>query len=441
MCAGVPPTTEERKTSMMHRRICTWTLLATLSFVATVHAADDFIAAQPLSELGLLKYWQLELPLEKDQQLDAFYRVDDALYAATNDGYCYALDAATGVIRWLRPITRSGYRVRPPAHVGDNVYFLTPIDAQIYERRSGDPVRRRSLRFPPGTPPVADDVHVFVGGLNRRMYALDAATLYTNWRVITDGAFTARPATYGDWLFMANDNGTVYACTRDNKSFHWQAQTYGPVEADLVATDQGVLVASRDLSLYHFNLYTGEVRWRARFTGQLTEAPVVTETLVYQFCAEDGLGAVEMEQIGVEERIRWKLPNGHYALTPLEDNIIVLGRDETLMAVRTRDGTVQHTASAPGFTLAVPSVADTTVFIASPDGRLFCARPKGTPPLTTDDIHAAQGGKAAEVETADGPTTQPALEIPEEPLRSRRKTIVGGKSKVTKEFKEDAESQ
>ena len=147
----------------MRIRLAVWTLVALLAPLA--YAQEDFIPPQPLTDAGLVKYWQLQLILEKGQRLQNVFLVDDHLYLGTEDGYVFAVHAPTGLLRWLRPITRSGYPVRRPCRAGENVIFTTPSDMQIYDWATGDPVVRQDFRFPSATGPVSDGKLVFVGGL------------------------------------------------------------------------------------------------------------------------------------------------------------------------------------------------------------------------------------------------------------------------------------
>jgi len=408
-------------------------------------AESDFIPDQPLRDAGLAKFWQLQLPLDPGQELRDAHLVDDQLYLGTQDGFVFALHASTGVLRWLRPVTRPAYHIRRPCHAGENTYFVTPTDIVVYDRRSGKPLDRRALRFPSGSSPLCDGERLFIGGLDRRLYAFDIDTLYVAWKVVTNGPIASRPALRGDHVFAANNGGSIYACTRDKKVLHWKGQTFDSVTADLVVHEKhGVYVASRDLSLYLLDFDFGRIRWRARFSGPLYEAPIVTDELAYQYCPDDGLVAVETAVIGAEERLRWKLPRGRTALTVHDGLAYILTKDATIVAVDTKTGEVMSTLSAPGFTIAIPAPMSSTILVAAEDGRVFCARPVGAPPLLETDVLAALRPPAetpAETPVVEA-ETEKAASGPEDILSTKRRGIpIGGKSKVTRSFKGEEESE
>ncbi len=431
---------------MMRISVAICTLIALAAPAAL--AEDDFIPSSALQKVDLIQFWQLQLTLEEDQALQTAYLVDDTLYLGTQDGYLFSVDAYSGAIRWLRQVTGSGYEVRRPCHAGDKTIVVTPIDVQIYQRRSGDPIARRQLRFPAGTGPMSDGNLLFIGGIDHRLYVLDIDTLFVRWRLVVDGPITSTPAQYGDNVVMADDAGSVYACTRADKVRRWRGTTFARVSADLVVNDQGVYVASHDQSLYLMDLTYGRARWRARFSGPLYEAPVVTKEAAYQYCPNDGLVAVETEVVSVENRMRWTLPQGRKALTIHDGHTFVLAGDGSILAVNTATGEVMHTFSAAGLTLPIPAPDAETIYLASADGRLFCAKPRSVTPLSRQDVLKALAGAdqpaedeagAGEVAPGDGATPAKA---DDDPLRTKRGgRPVGGKSKVTEEFGKNEKSK
>ncbi len=404
-------------------------------------AEPDYLPADALHAAGLTKFWQVPLPLERDQRLQHVYLVDDALYLGTNDGYVFALHAHTGVLRWLQPVTRSGYALRRPCHVGDRVVFVTPADLQIYDRLTGDPLTRHDLRFSAGSAVVTDGKQLFIGGMDRRLYALDAATQFVEWKVLTNAAILSTPVVHNDLIYFASDAGTVYASTPNlSRRLRWQFQAFERVTADLLVRDEGVYVASRDQSLYLLDLGFGQVRWRARFAGPLYEPPVVLAGVAYQHVPAEGLAAVDAAIVGApEERIRWRLPLGRVALAGHAGAVYVLTTAANLLAVDAKSGDAQTVIPAPGFTLGVPAQETAAVYLAAPDGRVFCARVRGaTPPTAQDVLSAVRPAGTTPVAVGPAPTTRPAVQADDPLSTKRRGPPVGGRSEVSRTYQPKA---
>jgi outer membrane protein assembly factor BamB len=422
---------------MPHRLALICSLLA-LS-VSPAPGGGDFIDSAGLHAAGLVKHWQLPLPLRPGQELAASYLVDDQVYAATRDGYVYAIDARTGAIRWVRQVTTAGYPIRTPCHAGNRTVFVMPPAFVQYDRYSGYPIRGTETRFPTGSAAASDGLRIFIGGIDQRIYAFFPDQGFEEWKARARGPIVARPVLLGKYLYFAGDDGTVYAAVAANKEFYWRARRVGSITADLVAAETGLYVASRDHSLYALSPQDGGVLWRTRFSGPLYEPPVLTPEIVYQYCPDDGLAAVNAGTVGVEQRVRWTLPLGRALLTADEQQAYVLARDENILVADLNDGAILHTIPAPGFTIAMPAPDVAALYLASPDGRIFCGRKQGVPIVLAEEVRRASLGPAGPAEEAEqAAEAADAAAAEEDPLKSKRPgPPIGGKSKVSKEYTGD----
>lgn len=421
---------------------CLWVLIGLLG--PPVLAEGDYVPDEGLRAVNLLKTWQLRLPLDPGQRLVDVYLVDDMLYAATNDGYVFAMHAETGASRWLRQITREGFRMSRPCHAGDRVIFATPTTVLQLDQYTGEGRSKSALPFTAGTGPISDGQRYFIGGLDQRLYAYDVTNPLYGWRVIADGPIMSSPVLSEGDLIFASSEGTVYSCTADQKRFRWRATTYGSVTADLAVNEHGVYVANRDQSLYLLDPHFGRIRWRARFSGPLYEPPVLTSELAYQYCPGHGLAAVETATLHVDERLRWVLPRGRKLLTVDSGTAYVLSLDETILAVAVRDGAITHTLPAPGMTLCAPRPDRPFICVAAPDGRIFCAQPRGAPWVTRANVRSALTPPEPTTQPAEGPTTQPVRPEPKEVDRlptSQTGPPAGGKSRVSRDFGRDRQKE
>jgi hypothetical protein len=400
----------------------------------------DYVDGAALHEAGLVKFWQLQLPLQKDQGIVAAYLVDDQIYLTTQDGYTYTVHAHTGAIRWIKQVTTGGYRVRRPCHAGNRTIIVTPPAIMQYDRYTGQPIRKTELRFPSASAPVSDGVRLYIGGIDRRIYAFYLDQDFETWKALAGGQVISRPAlsASGKYLYFASEDGSVYACTASNKALYWQTRTHGSITADLVVDEQNLYVACCDHSLYSLAPDNGGRRWLTRFSGPLYESPTVIPGYAFQYCADDGVVALRTGLLGeTEERVQWVLRRGRSLLAADEQQAYVLSRDESILVVKLKDGTVLHVVPAPGFNLPIPSPHDLALYVASKDGRIFCTRKRGVPPLLADEVRQASRGPAGPA--AGGPETPgettPAPEAEADRRESKRPgPPIGGKSKVSKEY-------
>lgn len=404
---------------------------------------QDYLPSAELYAAGLVKFWQVRLPLEPGQQLVDLYLVDDQLFATTGDGFAYALDAVTGAPRWVKQVTRGGYRLWRPTRAQDRAVFVTPAMVTEFDWYLGTPIRAFPLRYPASSPAASDGSLLFIGGVNQRLYAFAIGTDYERWKVVTSGQVISRPLLHGGILYFASDSGHVFACKPASKRKVWVRRPGGAVTADLAADENGVYVASRDNSLYLLEAGAGGTRWRARLSGPLLEPPALTPSVVYQYCADDGLVAINTAGLGEVDRIRWKLPEGRRLLTVNDTLAYVLTRDEQIAAVRILDGAVVHRIAATGFGLSVSVPGEKVLFLAAPDGRLFCARDAKAPLVTREQVLAAlragtgprqpAGAQAASAPAAEETPPQPPA-AQDALSSSDTGPPLGGKSKVSRSY-------
>ena len=140
---------------------------------------------------------------------------DGAVFFGSGDGHLYAVDAASGTLRWK---LRTGDVVHASPAFADGVVYVGSWDGRLYavDARSGrqrwlfqggvDPLIHNQQGFQ-SSPAVVGGV-VYSGSRDAHVYALDARTGKERWNVSTDGS----------WVIgsPAVDEGRVYFATSDS---------------------------------------------------------------------------------------------------------------------------------------------------------------------------------------------------------------------------------
>jgi hypothetical protein len=165
---------------------------------------------------------------------------------------------------------------------------------------------------------------------------------------------------------------------------------------------------------------------------------VLTEGVAYQYSRHDGLVAVNTATIDVEQRFRWKMPDGRKLLTVDDRHAYVLTANGAVAAAKLESGEVTHVIPAAGFTMGASDPQGGAIYLIDARGRLFCARSRNAPPLNRDELRQALAGRRAEQPEEAAPMVEPPKRQDiNDLLRARRGGVpLGGKSKVTKAYKE-----
>lgn len=201
----------------------------------------------------------------------------DALFVAEVGGLVLALDPATGRERW-----RANLKTRVsagPSVVGDLVLVGT-LDAEVIalKRADGTPVWREQLSSEVLAPPAGEGNVVVARAVDGRTYGLSAADGKRLWSFDrTVPSLTLRglsaPLIDGNRVLLGMDNGRLAAVNLADGAPLWEQPISVPsgrtelerladIDAQLVDTLSGVLVASYGGDVTLIDAADGESRWR-----------------------------------------------------------------------------------------------------------------------------------------------------------------------------------
>jgi eukaryotic-like serine/threonine-protein kinase len=228
------------------------------------------------------------------------------VYVAARDGRVWAVEAQTGARRWrlatgpLVPFPwghESGdYYVSSPTYV-DGTVVLGAGDGRVYavEAASGR-VRWRGVTEGRirGTPAVWQG-SVFVGAFDGRVYCFDLATGARRWRFETTGAglhsenfgydrrsIQSSPAVANGVLYVGARDGFLYAIDARTGRQRWSFDhKISWVNSSPAAVDGLVYDGSSDAHFVQALDSTGTERWRTPTTSPVWSSPAVADSLVY----------------------------------------------------------------------------------------------------------------------------------------------------------------
>ena len=155
---------------------------------------------------------------------------------ATLDGRVVGLDPATGAERWTRPSTAPGQIHAAPVPVGGDVV-------------------------------VADDRGAVV--------RLSSATGAETWRADVGGPVYAAPAVDGGAVYVSTTRGGLARLDAATGETVWAVQDDSPLRVSTAAASAaGLAVGLSDGTVRGLDPATGAERWRTRYDGSVTAAPV-----------------------------------------------------------------------------------------------------------------------------------------------------------------------
>lgn len=276
-----------------------------------------------------------------------------AIYFAPQDGYVYAVDAATGHLRWRfqRTVNVSvqvgidGY----PALDGDTLYVASDggtvyaLDAQTGKERwlFTLPDSKGHIYAAPAV--GRGKVYVSSGSGTNAFYALDEATGKIVWQLSEPQGFDSYPLLSGNTVYAGAAGYTqasFYALDADTGKIRWQFQGNDSVITRPAFDGVSLFIGVLDSSLYQINATSGSVGWHITLASS------------------GNLPA---------------LPTG--AAPTFADGVVCVGGESGVMeALDAATGTLRWQHMLDASVDSAPAVADGAVYVTTEKGSVYALR-------------------------------------------------------------------
>jgi len=221
----------------------------------------------------------------------------DTVFVAQQKGLFFALDSATGKVRWKKSLRRCA--ASSPT-LGDGVVYqsyMHPVEClQGQAGADGFLVAwdvnngRERWRFKAGpveSSPLLRNGRLYVGSWDRNVYAIDARTGRKVWSFGTDDEVNTSPAYFKRTIYIATDAGTLYALNARTGKLRWRAQSdsrFGSREffyATPTVAYGRVYIGNTDGTMYVYGARTGKLLWARPLGSYIYGAAAVFRRRVY----------------------------------------------------------------------------------------------------------------------------------------------------------------
>ncbi|HMU61310.1 MAG TPA: PQQ-binding-like beta-propeller repeat protein [Gemmatimonadales bacterium] len=330
----------------------------------------------------------------------------DLVYISSLDGNIYAVEAATGTKRWEfategeRRFTAPGIHgaiprtermpdpfdvfLSSPTVAGGTLYIGSG-DQHIYALDAATGALRWS--FATGdvvhaSPAVVDGV-VYIGSWDRNLYALDAATGTERWHYTTGNDTTiynqigiASSAAVVDGLvFVGGRDGHFHVVDAKTGTLRWTHDNKGGWTIASPAVKEGVVYfpTSDGRRFKALDAATGAVRIDLQNPAISFSSPAIAGNVAYYGSSDGYLNAVDIIHGTLLARFQTDGSKEHGGPYTGEDGVFRAG---PMYPDRTLDGMMigMRTMMTVGSVLSSPVVAGGVVYFGSTDGNLYAVR-------------------------------------------------------------------
>ncbi len=220
--------------------------------------------------------------------------VNGILYAGSEDGHVYALQAANGQVKWnddLSVLEPSGFDSSPA--VAGGVLYIGGNSGNVYAIDTSNGFT--PWVFPTGGPVVSSPTVVngvvYVGSEDGSVYALNAVTGAEIWGFDTLSAIVSSPAVANGTVYVGEEDAYVDAIDAANGASRWVFVTGGAIYTSPAVANGVVYVGTEDTYLYALGATNGQQLFKFAAGGPPVGSPAVAGGVV--FVGGGGLDSLE----------------------------------------------------------------------------------------------------------------------------------------------------
>jgi len=308
--------------------------------------------------------------------------VDDWIYVGSQDSFFYALDRATGKLRWK-------YKA-DAMFKGSCAYFAGRVftgcvddEIRCFHAKTGQVLWSYNTGTDCDSSPTIYKGRVYIAGESGFVHCFRPDTGALIWRTFVDGregpggsnGAETTPAIWEDRVYVANFTGDLFCLRADNGAVLWKARTGDDTDASCAVADGLVFAASEEKSpyLFAFDARTGAERWRfgGSFARGFWATPAPAGGRVYigaengrMYCLDGRTGKVQWEYAA--EQSIWSSP-------AVVDNRVIFGSyDSHVHMVAADTGKAITKIKLLGRVLSSPCVVGGRIYIGTAEGMFYC---------------------------------------------------------------------
>lgn len=245
--------------------------------------------------------------------------VGGVVYAGSDDGHLYALDAASGARLWSFTASSALY----------------------------------------SSPAVSYGL-VFVASSKGKVYAVDAASGTKVWSYRTEGWGSGSTTVAKGQVFFAADSGTLYAFAARTGKLQWKTDRFAAGTGGTPAVANGLVYSFSNLGyLNAYDTANGALAW-STYVRSIDTAPS-SPAISYGMAVVNTSDAIAGIDAVTGVRI-WELNIGSYGSIALAKGHVHIAQDTSLWNLRAADGSVITSSEDDVYINAAPAVANGVLY-------------------------------------------------------------------------------
>lgn len=242
---------------------------------------------------------------------------DGTFYIGSRDRSLYALNAATGEVKWEY---NAGGRIGADVTAAGDVIVAADLDGRLHavERDTGARIWTTESTSAIWGKVSANENAAFAANIDGNVIAVNLDDGSPLWTYETGGAIYGGPFAVGESIFFASNDDWVYSINSETGELKWRTEIRGNGKVNALLPGGLVIVGSWDDRIYAMDSSTGANVWNFWAGDSIVYGSAASENAVF-FGADDGYAySVSLE----DGSLNWRRKLGE----PFEDEEIRLTR-------------------------------------------------------------------------------------------------------------------
>lgn len=190
------------------------------------------------------------------------------------NGALRALGREGGITLWMRTLPMP---IRGSLIANDINLFGGSTDGRIYavRKKTGDISWITQHSAPFASHPVIYGANLYIGSNDGTLFSLNQSTGKVAWRYRTRGAIRGRAVVVNGLVYFGSADGYVYAVRETDGRLRWRRRTGAGVQT-VAFVENGLLVASLDNFVYLLSFNEGDRLWKRLLAGRIAAEPLTS---------------------------------------------------------------------------------------------------------------------------------------------------------------------
>jgi outer membrane protein assembly factor BamB len=190
------------------------------------------------------------------------------------------------------------------------------------------------------------------------------------WQFRTSTSVDGSPAVAAGTVYVADDNGVIYALNARDGHLIWADHTHSQIDSKPCLVGRELFVGNDAGDFYAINTSNGKKLWVTKFAGGIDSSPAVVNGVAYFGDGYDYVDAVST----ADGHTVWRYQTAQTVQSSpvIYAGVVYIGsEDHFVYALTARSGTLVWKTATKAAVDSSPAIADGTVYIGSDDHKLY----------------------------------------------------------------------